>query len=224
MYEWLYKIPFWNNLNEFEKKKLESTTVIKKYHKGFILHGNCDYDQGSFGMIYIISGEIRAYLVSDEGREVTLFRIKAGEYWVLSDCCLISQVTFDTQFEVSKDAEILVIPTTVFSKLSKDNIYVRCFSYEVTVERASGLLWVMEQIVFAKFDERLATFLLNEYSKTGSKCIYMTQEQVAQDVNSAREVVTRMLKRFASEGLIENQRGVIVIKDINGLKKLLRAS
>lgn len=92
--------------------------------------------------------------------------------------------------------------------------------YELTTERFSTVMWVMQQILFYRFDRRLATFLLNEYQLTGVPEIRMTQEQIAQNVNSAREVVSRMLKQFALDGLIENQRGVIVLKDIDGLKKL----
>lgn len=92
--------------------------------------------------------------------------------------------------------------------------------YELATERFSSVMWVMQQILFYGFDRRLATFLLNEYRRTGATSIRMTQEQIAQNVNSAREVVARMLKQFASDGLIENRRGVIVLKDIGGLENL----
>ncbi len=82
-------------------------------------------------------------------------------------------------------------------------------------------MWVMQEIVFKRFDQRLAGFLLEEYEKTDNPVIKMTQEEVAQMVNSAREVVARMLSRFSSEGIIESKRGMITILDIDGLKKLI---
>ena len=121
---------------------------------------------------------------------------------------------------VTKDAQLLIIPSSTFAKLIDSNIYARCFMYELAAERFSTVMWVMQQILFSRFDQRLAVFLLNEYRKTGIPEIRMTQEQIAQNVNSAREVVARMLKQFAADGLIENRRGVIVLKDIPKLEKL----
>ena len=101
------------------------------------------------------------------------------------------------------------------------NIYVRCFAYELATQRFSDVVWVMQEILFAGFDVRMARFLLSVYEKTGEKKIQMTQEAIAKEVNSAREVVARMLKQFASDELIELNRGAILIKDFEGLKKII---
>ena len=105
--------------------------------------------------------------------------------------------------------------------LAQQNIYARCFLYELATARFSAVMWSMQQVLFARFDRRLATFLLNEYERTGNAEIRMTHEQIAQHVSSAREVVARMLKRFASDGLVEMRRGAIRLSDPDGLRRLL---
>ena len=219
MLELLKKLPFWDLLSDDEKQMVSNQAVLRQYQQGNVLHGGCENDS-CFGMFYIASGEIRTSILSDEGREITLYRLYDGDMCVLSASCVISQISFDTQMTVTKDAPLLIIPSSTFAKLIDSNIYARCFMYELAAERFSTVMWVMKQILFSRFDQRLAVFLLNEYRKTGIPEIRMTQEQIAQNVNSAREVVARMLKQFAADGLIENRRGVIVLKDIPKLEKL----
>ncbi len=220
MDELLEKLSYWSLLSDTEKRMVKASAIVKRYESGSPLHGNCDKGGSCLGMIYVISGELRAYILSEEGREITLFRLQKGDSCVLSASCIISQIDFDTLITAISDADVLIVPTAVFGKLINDNIYVRCFMYELAAEHFSTVMWVMQQLLFNRFDQRLATFLLNEYQRTGVPEIRMTQEQIAQNVNSAREVVARMLKQFASDGLIENQRGIIALKDISGLKKL----
>ena len=221
MTEYLKKLPYWSHLTDTEKQSVQKAAVIKHYDAGSLLHGNCDGGGSCLGMVHVISGEIRAYILSKEGREITLFRLIKGDDCVLSASCVISHISFDTQLSVTKDADILIIPSGVFGRLTEQNIFVRCFSYELATERFSSVMYVMQQIIFLRFDQRLAEFLLSEYERTGVPEIHMSQKQIAESVNSAREVVARMLKQFAADGLIENSRGVIVLKDTEGLKMLM---
>lgn len=219
MVEAIERLPYWDALDENERKLLRGSAVLRRYESGSMLYGGCD-GESCFGMVYIVSGEIRAYILSEEGREITLFRLGDGECCVLSASCVISQISFETQMAVTRDAELLIVPSSVFGRLAESNIKVRCFLYELATERFSTVMWVMQQILFSRFDKRLASFFLDQYDKTGLKEIRMTQEQIAQNVNSAREVVARMLKQFAADGLIENRRGRIILKDTDGLLKI----
>ena len=220
MDELLEKLPYWSSLSDAEKRTVKDSAIVNHYESGSALHGNCDKGESCLGMIHVISGELRAYIISDEGREITLFRLREGDSCVLSASCIISQISFDTLITAVNDADVLIIPPAVFGRLTNENIHVRCFMYELAAERFSTVMWVMQQILFYRLDRRLATFLLSEYQRTGVRTIRMTQEQIAQNVNSAREAVARMLKQFALDGLIENRRGIIVLKDICGLEKL----
>ena len=217
----LEKLPYWDSLDDGEKKAVMNTAVVNHYGKGSVLHGNSDEGFSCLGMIYMISGELRAYILSEEGREITLFRLCEGDSCVLSASCVISQIDFETMLTATTEADILIIPTAVFGKLTRENIHVRCFMYELATERFSTVMWVMQQILFNRFDQRLAAFLLSKYRRSGIPEIRMTQEEIAQHINSAREVVARMLKQFALDGFVDNRRGSIVLKDIQGLEKIL---
>ncbi|MDE6470306.1 MAG: Crp/Fnr family transcriptional regulator [Eubacterium sp.] len=166
----------------------------------------------------IVGGTSRVYIMSEEGREITLFRLKERDCCVLSASCVISEITFDTYMMAESDCDILIVNYSFFNKLINTNIYVKCFVYELLTERLSTVMWVMQQILFNKLDRRLALFLADECEKSKSNEIKMTQEEIAKNIGSTREVVTRMLNKFASEDLIELARKSIVIKDIDKLK------
>lgn len=219
MNEALEKLPFWNELSNEEKSLCRMSAFTGEYKAGSYIFGKCQ-SQSCLGMIHILSGEIRASIVSEEGREITLFRIGTGEYCVLSAACVLSQITFETQLYVTKNTKVLVLPSETYSKLMDKNIHVRCFTYELATERFSSVMWVMQQMLFYGFDKRLANFFLEEHKRIGKNEIRMTQEEIATATNSAREVVTRMIKQFANDGLIESGRGVIYIKNLKGLQDI----
>lgn len=212
------QIPFWNNLVDEERTHLLSGTVLRTYKKDSYIYGMAD---ACHGMIYVQRGAIRVYITSEEGREITLFHIGSGECCIMSASCVITGISLDVQLYAEEETEILAIHSGMVQKLMGSNIYVRCFAYELATKRFSDVVWVMQEILFARFDVRMARFLLSVYEKTGENKIQMTQETIAKEVNSAREVVARMLKQFASDELIELNRGEILIKDFEGLKKII---
>jgi len=214
----LQKLPYWEKLTNEEKRLLAANCTVRQYRKGEIVHGG-NYE--CLGQIFVLSGEIRTYLLSEEGREVTLFMLREGNPCVLSASCILSQITFETQMKAMKTTDLLIIHLGAFQRIINQNIYVRCFMFELATERFSQVMWSMQQILFMGFDRRLASYLLGEYERTGSKYIRMTHEQIAEQVSSAREVVARMLKRFAADGLIEAERGTIRLISLDGLRRLI---
>lgn len=213
----LNKLPFWTSLTEQEKEILRKSAVIRRYEKGSFIHSS---DRDCLGMLFIISGEIRTYILSDEGREITLFRLYPNDLCVLSASCVISQISFDTQMTARQDTEVLIIPPNITALLKEQNISVRCFLYEQATKRFSEVIWAMQQILFKGLDQRLAAFLVEECERTNSNAVRMTHEQIARSISSAREAVARMLKQFTQDGLVELKRGEIIIKDTDGLKRL----
>lgn len=213
----LTKLPFWTSLTEQEKEILRKSAVIRRYEKGSFIHSS---DRDCLGMLFILSGEIRTYILSDEGREITLFRLYQNDLCVLSASCVISQISFDTQMTARQDTEVLIIPPNITALLKEQNISVRCFLYEQATERFSEVMWAMQQILFKGLDQRLAAFLVEECERTNSNTVRMTHEQIARNISSAREAVARMLKQFTQDGLVELKRGEIIIKDTDGLKRL----
>ncbi|MDD4689459.1 MAG: Crp/Fnr family transcriptional regulator [Eubacteriales bacterium] len=214
----LEKLPYYNHLTDEQKHTILNHWVKKSYKKGQIIHG---LSEECLGQFCVISGEIRAYIVSEDGREITLYRMRDNETCVISASCVISQITFETQLVAETDCEMYVLGSGVFSKLTEDNIYVKCYMYELLTKRFSRVMFVMQQIIFLGFDRRLASFLISEYETTNSIEIRMTHEQIAMHTNSAREVVARMLKRFSNDGLVEYKRGVIVLKDLQALYDIM---
>lgn len=212
------KLPFWERLDDSEKQAVSSAAALRQYGRDAVLHGG---DSSCLGLLYIISGGVRVYIVSEEGREITLFRAAAGDTCVLSASCVISQIQFETLMVTESPTDVLILNSGVFSKLTENNIYVRCFAYELAAERFSAAMRVFQSLLFESFDRRLAGFLLERTAQAGSDELRMTQEQIASEINSAREVVTRKLRQFADEGMIGLRRGVITVKDADALRRML---
>ena len=217
--EYLKKnLKFWEYLTEKEKEMIIKNTTEVSYKSGQNVHSA---EQNCIGMIMIREGELRTYILSEEGKEITLYRLGSNDICVLSASCVLRNITFDVHIDAEKDTKAYVIDSDVFSKLCEDNIYVENFALRLTAERFSDVMWAMEQILFMSFDKRLAVFLLDETSKKGNDSLSLTHEQIAKYMGSAREVVSRMLKYFAKEGIVELSRGCIHIKDRKKLKELL---
>ena len=212
------RLPFWQLLTEQERDTVQWSAMVRRYEKGALIHGG---GSECLGLLLVLSGEIRTYLLSDEGREVTLFRLYPGELCVLSASCVISQITFDTQMTAQQETEVLIIPAGLVAALTEQNLSVRCFLYELATQRFSDVMWAIQQILFQGLDRRLAELLLSEAARTGSDTIRMTHEQLAQHISSAREAVARMLKTFSEEGLVELKRGVITLRDKDGLRQMV---
>lgn len=212
------RLDFWDKLSESEINLLESNIVNVSYNKGFNLHST---DSECLGVLLIKNGGLRVYILSEDGREITLYRLSPGDVCVLSASCIINSITFDVHIDAESDTDAYLINIGTFSKLSNQNVYVENFAYKNTNERFSDDMWAMEQILFMTFDKRLAIFLLDEITKTNSNELHLTQEQIAKYIGSAREVVSRMLKVFQTNGILEQSRGSINIIDKEKLRELI---
>lgn len=211
-------IPFWEALTNPQTELLKSEASIVSYNKNQIVHSS---DFECVGMLSVLSGSLRVYLSSEEGREITLYRIHTGETCILGASCVLKSITFDIYIDAVEDTQVIQVPSRVMNTLMSKNIYIECYAYKMAAERFSDIMWAMQQILFMSFDKRLAIFLLDESSASHSNEIHMTHEQIAKLMGSAREVVTRMLKYFSSEGYVELSRGTVTLTDKNALRKLL---
>ena len=213
-------LPYWDHLTGEQRDFVERSVRTAAFSKGAMVHGA----EGCLGLVVVRRGRLRAYLLSEEGREVTIFRVEEGESCVLSASCVISQITFETHLTAEEDTQLLVLPAGAFQRLTEENIYIRCFLFEMATERFSEVMWVMQQILFLGFDQRLALLLVQHVQTTGQMTLRRTHEELARDLGSAREVVTRMLRRFAGEGLVELRRGAVEVKDFAGLERIAGAA
>lgn len=209
---------FWDRLTAGEQELLTSCSTFVRYPKGAPIHRS---DERCAGLLLVRSGQIRAYILSEDGREVTLYRLFQGDTCVLSTSCVLNEVAFDVMIDAVEDTEAVLIPIGIFHQLMETNIYVELYSYKMATERFSDVMWSMQQILFMGVDRRLAIFLWDEMVKNGKDTVSYTHDQMARYIGSAREVVSRMLKYFSQEGIISQSRGSIQILDREKLRAYL---
>lgn len=210
-------LKFWKDLTEPQRNLMMESMVKKQFVTGESMRSGSDNCSGLF---LIESGQVRAYIVSESGKEITLYRLFDRDVCIFSASCMMKNITFDVFIEVEKKTTAFLIPIAVFSKLSKESMAVMAFTNELMASRFSEVMWIMEQALFMKFDKRLAMFLLEQANIEGSDSLEITHERIANHLGTAREVVTRMLKYFQNEGMVALNRGMIELLDQDKLEAL----
>ena len=213
--EFLKTLSFWDKLSKEEKDYILNNCFFKKYEKGTIISRS---GEECLGMFIIKSGQIRIYMISEEGREITLFRLNPGDICVFSASCLLESITFEVIIEIAEKMEAYLIPSSVLNNIVKKNPYVELFLAKTANKRFSDVMWTMQQILFMSVDKRIAVFLCNEYKKQNKSTIIYTHDEIARLIGTAREVVTRVLKYFVAENIIKLSRGKIEITNIEKLE------
>ena len=208
--------PFWEKISDADREYICRNSHHVVYPKGKNIHDGSECS----GVIFVCSGSLRLYMMSEEGKEITLYRLHKGELCMLSASCVLDAITFEVFVDAEQDSQCLVVSGPAFAAVSQRNPDIRIFALETAVSRFSDVMWVMQQILFMSMDKRLAIFLFDESARTASDTIALTQEQIARYMGSAREVVSRMLKYFASEGIVEVSRGGVTILDKKRLRDL----
>lgn len=210
-------LPFWDEVTERERVELIGAMKREVFGEGDFLHrgdGDCS------GLFLIRKGQVRTFFVSENGREITLYRLFERDVCILSASCMMRNITFEVHIEVEKDTTAYLLPMAVMSKLADSQLAVNSFLNELMASRFSDVMWVMEQVLFTSFDKRLANFLMEQMAIEGGVTLRMTQERMAAHLGSAREVVTRMLKYFQNEGLVRLFRGGVEVLDEEGLRRI----
>ncbi len=200
--------PFWDDLPEEDKKLLCDYTSEERFEAAQAIHDNT----GCSGLFIVKSGRLRLYMLSENGKEVTLYRLGPGDLCMLSASCVLQSVEFDVYVDAEEPCMCWRIAASVFSEISSRHMAVKNFALEKAVERFSDVMWIMQQIIFMSMDSRLAIFLLEDSAKTGTDTIIMTHEMIARHLGTAREVVTRVLKHLAADGMIDvSRKGVTIL-------------
>lgn len=210
-------LPFWDNLTPEQQREVEITTTGRSYRSGETLHNGAT---DCSGMLIIKSGQVRAYILSPQGKEITLYRLLERDTCLLTASCILKNISFEINIEAERDTEAMFIPTKVYQKLSRNSLAVADYASQLMSSRLSDVMWVMEQVLFSSFDKRLAHFLLEQSVMDGGDTLKITHETIARHLGSAREVVTRMLKYFQAEGMVSLARGGITLIDLEKLERL----
>ncbi len=238
--------PVWDQLAPAEQQALEQAASLRTVPQGTLLHnGSAD----CLGLLVIRSGQLRAYINSEEGREVTLYRLfdrdfclfsascmmnsiqfditisaeKETTFWLIptdfykalmernaavanfclfSASCMMNSIQFDITISAEKETTFWLIPTDFYKALMERNAAVANYTNEVMATRFTDVMWLVSQIMWTSFDKRLAHFLLEESGLEGTETLKITHEKIAAHLGTAREVVTRMLKYFQTEGMV----------------------
>ena len=210
-------LPFWNKLTGDQKEKIASVIEFRQIKKGTHIH---DSSADCLGLVIVRSGQLRAYILSDDGREITISRLTQYDVSLLSASCVMPDMQFNVMIEAEKDSEFWSVPACMFRNLVDESLAVSNYSRNLLSSNFSELMWLMEQIMWKSFDKRLANFLLEETRLEETNVLKITHEKIAAHMGTAREVVTRMLRYFQSEGMVKLTRGTIEITDEEKLEDL----
>lgn len=209
--------PMWQQLTPAQRQQLTAAAQHRQVKAGTVLHrgsGDC------LGLLLVEWGQLRVYLLSGEGREVTVYRLLPRDICLFSASCMLRSIQFDLTIEAEKDTGFWMLPPDVYQGVMAQSASLSGYTNEIMAARFSEVMWLMEQILWQRFDKRLAAFLLEESSLEGSDVLRLTHEKIANHLGTAREVVTRMLRYFQDEGMVALTRGTVTITNREKLEAL----
>ncbi|WP_051188469.1 Crp/Fnr family transcriptional regulator [Proteocatella sphenisci] len=210
-------LPFWKDLSAIEKNILSDSLIKKNYKKGSII-GHSENE--CTGFLMVKSGQLRVYSHSQEGKQITLYRLLEMDSCIFSASCMLRNINFEISIDIEKDSEIFIIPADIFDDISSRSLAVKSFTLDLVSSRFSDVMWIFEQYVFTNMASRLSGVLLDQVSLSGSDELNLTHEHIARELGTAREVITRLLKQFQTDKLLRISRNKVEIIDKNGLKKI----
>ena len=209
--------PVWSRLTAEQQTVLSSSVFSRKVKKGDVIHNG---DADCTGLLLVRIGQLRAFILSEDGREITIYRLFERDLCLFSASCMMRSIQFDVTIEAEKDTELWVIPAETYKRVMEESALLSNFTNEVMATRFSDVMWLVEQIMWKSFDKRLASFLLEEAAIEGTNELKITHEIIGNHIGNPREVVTRMLRYFQNEGMVKLSRGTIEITDEDALRNL----
>ena len=212
-------LPFFKDLSQEEKTMIYDATHIEEYKLGELVYSKY---KACSGIVLVLKGQLRSFMSSLTGKEITLFRLFENDLCILSSACVYQNLSYDISLQAEEDSSLIVIDGNFFKEVLEKNLSVQKFMLEITQSKLSEIMWVLEQVVFFSLEHRLSDYLINQHYLKDSIQIHITHEAIANDLGSSREVISRILKRFEKDNLIEMRRGYIKIIDIKGLKSLCK--
>ena len=210
-------IPGWGQLTPAQQTRLPDAARPRALPAGAPIHNG---DADCVGLLLVKSGRLRVFILSEDGREITLYRLLPGEICLFSASCMMPQIAFAVTVTAEAPSEVLVLPPDVYKAVMAESAPLANFTNELIAARFSDVMWLIEQILWKSFDRRLAAFLLAEAKLEHSATLHLTHEAIANHMGTAREVVTRMLRYFQGEGWVKLARGTLQLTDEPSLRAL----
>ena len=207
--------PVWSKLTPAQQSRILGSVMSRTVKKGTVIHNG---SEECTGLLLIKSGQLRAYILSEEGREITIYRLFDRDMCLFSASCMLRSIQFEVVIEAEKDTELWIIPSEVYKGIMEESAPVANYTNELMAARFSDVMWLIEQIMWKSLDKRVADFLLEEASIEESRELKITHEAIANHLGTHREVITRMLRYFQSEGMVQLSRGLVRITDEEKLR------
>ena len=212
--------PMWDRLSPGQRDRLSAAVLERRVGKNEIIHSG---DMDCTGLFLIRSGQLRAFILSDEGREISIYRLFERDICLFSASCIMRSIQFQVTIQAEKDSLLWVIPAEVYRQIMEESAPLANYTNEIMASRFSEVMWLMEQVMWKSLDKRVAAFLLEEVSIEGTSHLKITHETIANHLGSHREVITRMLRYFQNEGMVKLSRGAVRILDPARLEELQHA-
>ncbi|MGH1359268.1 MAG: Crp/Fnr family transcriptional regulator [Burkholderiaceae bacterium] len=212
---WLSRFPGLSSLDESIQSLLIDQSKIVNVPQGTVIFGP---GKSPENLLLMLEGTVRVQQLSEGGREIVLYRVRAGESCVLTTACLLAFEDYSAEGIAETDAQAVAIPRTVFDELVARSKEFRQFVFSAYSKRITDLFYVIEEIAFQRIDIRLAQKLL-ELAGSGST-VKATHQQMAAELGTAREVVSRQLQEFQRRGWVAQSRGVIELAEAPGMAAL----
>lgn len=209
--------PIWNDLTPGQRDMISGSLLDRTVKRGTVLHSG---GAECTGLLLVRSGQLRAFILSEEGREVTIYRLFDRDLCLFSASCIMRSIQFDVTITAEKDTELWVIPADVYKQIMEQSAPAANFTSEIMASRFSEVMWLIEQIMWKSMDRRVAAFLLEEAAIENADLLHITHESIANHLGTHREVVTRMLRYFQAEGMVKLSRGTVELTDPEKLEAL----
>ena len=209
--------PFWNSLTGKDRELLLESAAISAYPKGAVVFNPLKKESG---VRIILEGQMRISIQTDQGGELLLYQFTSGELCLLSVFSLMKKFNWDIYMETMQESKIIVIPEAVYLGVSGRNPEMERFNAQLLFERMAEVVSMTSEYALASTDKRLAGLLLRYREMAGSDVLTATHEAMARDIGTAREVVSRILKQFETDRLVELGRGKVTILDRAGLESI----
>ena len=216
---YLKRLPFVSVLTDEELQMMTQSAFLRPFSKGEVLHARSQTE--CLGLVMVLSGSLCASMMSDEGKQIQLYRIGSGEMCVFMARCVLNYLSYETVVEGEKAGTVLVVPTAVIERLMQ-NMRVENIMNRMALQRCTQIMNALERVLFTRVDKRMIAYLLQESEKRQSRELRLTHEQLARDISSAREVVSRLLGQLSAKGLVSLGRGQIILENIEAMKEYIK--
>lgn len=212
--------PIWNKFTANQKNRIQGSLITRQVRKRTVLHNG---DMNCTGLLLVKSGQLRAYILSDEGREITLYRLFDRDICLFSASCIMNSIQFEITIETEKDTDLWIIPAETYKSIMKESAPAANYINELMASRFSDVMWLIEQVMWKSLDKRVAAFLLEESAIEETDKLKITHKTIANHLGTHREVITRMLRYFQNDGMVKLSRGAIMILEKEKLEALQNA-